>query len=108
MFFINKNNIFGLLSLILIIIPTIVNASSDNNQCLLCDFTIGAVIAGCNSVIHCKAIMIISILIVFLIGTFACIVGDAEKRRRIYNDMHSCRNVIAYITGYCIVNSNIL
>jgi len=96
----NKANIFWIIGILFLILPTIAKAASDEDECLLCDVAMGAAIAVCESFAACRAFMLFTGGIVLVIGLMMCICGGPETRRDMWSNTPSYRRVGATAGGY--------
>ena len=99
--YMNKANIFWIIGILFLILPTIAKAASDDDdECLLCDVAMGVAIATCESFAACRAVMFLIGGIVLVIGLMMCICGGPETRRDMWSNTPSYRRVGATAGGY--------
>ena len=99
--YVNKANIFWIIGILFLILPTIAKAASDDDdECLLCDVVMGVAIVTCESFAACRAVMLLVGGIVLVISAMTCLCGGPKKRRDMWDSTPSYRRVGATAVGY--------
>lgn len=94
------NKIFLILGFVMALI-CVVNAEDDDDECLVCEFIVGAAIAACQSYETCNNILGIITIVIIIVGSISYCLSDSKDQ---YYEKPSCKSIskrcIAAGAGY--------
>lgn len=102
--YINKKNIFWMMGIIFLILPTIVKAD-DDEECLLCDAMVGVTVAVCEEFSACRSFMLLTGMIVIFFSLLMCIFGGEDTRRDMWDSAPSYRSMGSTAAGYGVTRA---
>ena len=94
---------FYVFCFLLLVLPC--TASTEDDECLLCDAMVGAAVAVCEEFSACRAFMLYMGVAGFVVVALMFITGGSETRRELWHSAPSWRGAACAAGGYGVTKA---
>ena len=98
--YLNKTTFIWFAGILFLVLPKIIRAEDDDEECDLCNIAAGVAVAVCEEFAACRALMMFAVMIFIFVSLVTCLCGGPEGREDIWDSMPSRRTVAGGAGGY--------
>ena len=100
-----KTTAIYFIGLIILLVPSLIKAENDDEECIICDMLIGAAVAVCETDETCNSFMTIVAIMAICVSILSCIFGDEDTRDEIWDNVPSGKQSVSMGIGYGLASA---